>query len=86
MNDLAKRLLAEKLIDDFYEDELREKVGFKGDKLADCLKQYIPADKRQLLLLWEAQYAEEYGRELRRFADFVAQMILDFSDENEGQE
>lgn len=85
VNDLAKRLLAEKRINDFYEDALRENAGFEGDELAERLKEYTPVDERQLLLLWEAQYAEDYGREPRRFVDFVAQIILDFSVEDEGR-
>ncbi len=49
-----------------------------GDELAEQLKELIPMDKRNLLLLWEAQCAEGCGQELRRFADFVAGMILEF--------
>jgi hypothetical protein len=74
VNDLAKWLLVEKRIDDFYEAASRENAGFEGDELAEHLKESIPLDERQLLLLWEAQYAAEYGRELRQFAHFCTDM------------
>ncbi|KYP81981.1 hypothetical protein AYJ22_15710 [Ferroacidibacillus organovorans] len=78
MNELAKKLLAEKLVDDFYEEDVRENTGPGEDELSEQLKMLIPADKRELLLLWEAQCAEGCGQELRRFADFVARMILEY--------
>lgn len=76
MNELAKRLLAEKLVDDFYDEDVREDAVSVGDELSEQLKTMIPVDKRELLLLWEAQCAEGCGQELRRFADFVARIIL----------
>lgn len=78
MNELARKLLAEKLVDDFYDEDVQRIVGSGGDELAEQLKGLIPMDKRELLLLWEAQCAEGCGQELRRFADFVARMILEF--------
>lgn len=79
MNELARRLLAEKLMDDFYEDDFRENTESGGDELAEQLKKLIPEDKRELPLLWETQCAEGCGKELRRFADFVARVILESS-------
>jgi len=77
VNQLARKLLAEKLVDDFYEDDVRVNTEAGGDELAEQLKELIPADKREMFLLWEAQCAEGCGQELRRFADYVARMILE---------
>ena len=77
MSELARRLLAEKLIDDFYEDDVRGAEPLEKDGLTEQLKTLIPSDKRELLFLWEAQCAEECGRELRRFADYVARAMLE---------
>jgi hypothetical protein len=76
VNELVKKLLAEKLVDDFYEEDVQTSAEAGKDELTDQLKGLIPADKRELPLLWEAQYAEICGQELRRFADFVARTIL----------
>lgn len=81
MSELARRLLAEKLIDDFYEDDVRGAGPLEKDGLTEQLKTLIPSDKRELLFLWEAQCAEECGRELRRFADYVARAMLEFSND-----
>lgn len=78
MCELAQNLLAEKLVDDFYEGEVRqvdqEEVG-KCD-LTEKLKVLLPLDQHELLYRWEAECAETSGAELRRFADFVASMLL----------
>jgi len=86
VNELARKLLAEKLVDDFYEDKLREDAESVGDELSEQLKGLIPVDKRELLLLWEAQCAEGCGNELRRFADFVARMMLEYGKGRRGDE
>ncbi|MHB1682962.1 MAG: hypothetical protein ACYCYO_09105 [Bacilli bacterium] len=78
MSELARRLLAEKLIDDFYEDDVRGAEPLEKDGLTEQLKTLVPSDKQELLFLWEAQCAEECGRELRRFAVYVAKMILEY--------
>lgn len=85
MNELARKLLAEKLVDDFYEDDFRENTDSSEDELEEQLKGLIPADKREMLLLWEAQCAEGCGQELRRFANYVARIILEFADSAEKQ-
>ena len=75
---LARTLLAEKLIDDFYEDDLRPRNTLDEVK-KECteeLKQLLPAEKWNLLFLWESQTVEECGKELRRFADFVAMLLM----------
>jgi len=77
VNELARKLLVEKLVDDFYEGDVRVNTEAGGDELAEQLKELIPADKREMLLLWEAQCSEGCGQELRRFADYVARMILE---------
>ena len=80
MNELARKLLAEKLVDDFYEEDVQRIAGSGGDELAEQIEEIIPTDKRELLFLWEAQCAESCGQELRRFADFVARIILEFAE------
>jgi len=85
MNELARKLLAEKLVDDFYEEDVRENTGPGEDELSEQLKMLIPAEKRELLLLWEAQCAENCGQELQRFANFVVRMILEYADRAEKQ-
>ena len=77
MCELAKQLLAEKLIDDFYEAHLdtKESQDEKPDVLGEQLKAVLPKEKQILLLQWEAQCAEGCGAELRDFADFVANLL-----------
>lgn len=81
---LTKRLLSEKLIDDFYEEgdlhsTQREPAT---DTLTEQLKSLLPTDAHALLLRWEAECTETCGEELRRFARFVADTML----ESDGQE
>jgi len=65
-------------VDDFYEGDMRhvdqEEVS-KGD-LTERLKALLPGDQHELLYRWEAECAETSGAELRRFADFVASMLV----------
>ena len=76
VNELARKLLAEKLVDNFYEEDAQTSAEEDEDELAEQIKELIPAEKRELLFLWEAQCAENCGLELRRFAEFLAGMIL----------
>lgn len=78
MCELARTLLAEKLIDDFYEDDLRPRNALDEVKKewTEELKQLLPAEKWNLLFLWESQTVEECAKELRRFADFVAMLLM----------
>ncbi len=83
MGDVALTLLAEKLVGDFYDADrapliLSEDVK---DDIKEQLKALVPKDKWNLLFLWEAQTAEAGGEELRRFAVFVARMMLGVTDE-----
>lgn len=76
---LASRLLAEKLIDDFYEEDGRRKSGgveAPEDPLTEALKSRLSTDDHVLLFRWEALCTETFEAELRRFARFVADMIL----------
>lgn len=76
---LASRLLAEKLIDDFYEEDViaNQRNGEPAtDALTEELKSLLPTDSHALLFRWEAQCAETCEKELRRFARFVAGTIL----------
>lgn len=77
MCELACRLLAEKLIDDFYEEDGRRKSGeAPEDPLTEALKSRLSTDDHALLFRWEALCTETCEAELRRFARFVADMIL----------
>lgn len=68
---VAKQLLAEKLNDDFFEEYVRngEQTSPTQENLADRLKTFLPTDQHELLYRWEAECAENCGRELRQFAD-----------------
>ena len=73
---IVKQLLAEKLIDDFYDEH--ESVGKSEitENLLERLKAVLPAEQHDLLFRWEAVYAERCGEELRQFADFVAGILM----------
>lgn len=79
---LARTLLAEKLIDDFYEDDLRPRRSLDEVKKewTQELKHLLPEERWNLLFLWEAQTVEECGKEFRRFAYFVASLIMQDAD------
>ncbi|KYP79827.1 hypothetical protein [Ferroacidibacillus organovorans] len=78
MCQIAKKLLAEKLIDDFYEEYARggEQNSLTQQDLADRLKAFLPTDQHEWLYRWEAECVETCGRELWRFADFVAGILM----------
>ena len=75
---IAKKLLAEKLIDDFYEEYARggEQDSLTPENLAERLKAFLPTDQHELLYRWEAECVETCGSELRQFADFVAGILM----------
>ena len=79
MCDMAKKLLAEKLVDDFYENggRDREQEPISKSDLTEQLKVLLPVDKHALLYRWEAECAENCGQELRQFADFVASILIE---------
>ncbi len=73
---IARRLLTEKLIDDFYDEH-----GFIGkpantENFMERMKALLPAEQHDLLYRWEAAYAERCGEELRQFADYVAEVLM----------
>ncbi len=75
---IARTLLSEKLIDDFY-DEFPRDNGRElphESSLMEHLKALLPAEHHDLLFRWEAQCVENGGRELRQFADFVAGILM----------
>ena len=79
MCELARNLLAEKLVDDFYEGDMRhvdQEEMNKGD-LTERLKALLSGDQHELLYRWEAECAETSGAELRRFANFVVRMLIE---------
>ena len=86
MCQIAKRLLAEKLIDDFYEDYTREgeHEPQDGKILMERLKALLPREHHEMLLLWESECNENGGRELRQFADFVAGILMSDHRHEEG--
>ncbi len=73
---IARRLLAEKLIDDFYDEY--ESAGKQGntENFIEQLKAVLPDDQHEWLYRWEAANAERCGEELRQFADFVAGILI----------
>ena len=74
---IAKQLLAEKLIDDFYEDARSAKQEPQnGESLTERLKALLPTEYHEIFYRWEAECAENCGRELRKFADFVAGILM----------
>ncbi len=84
MSELAKQLLSEKLLDDFYEDDHKHTAAKDEtilDPLTEQLKSAIPVEAHSLLLRWEANCSEMYGEELRRFSRFVANVILEESEQ-----
>lgn len=83
---VVKKLLAEKLIDDFYEEYARteEKESPHEGNLMESLKALLAVNHHDLLYRWEAQCAENGGRELRQFADFVAWILMTAHRHEEG--
>jgi len=87
MRTIATQLLAEKLIDDFYEQSIgtrREEqtdLSLSTQHLTEQLKSLLPDDQQELLFRWEAQCNETCSLELRRFADFVAEMLITVEDQ-----
>ena len=75
---IARKLLSEKLIDDFYEEYARieEKESPHESSLMERLKALLPVDLHDLLFRLEAEYSENFGQELRQFADFVAGILV----------
>lgn len=75
---LAKRLLAEKLIDDFYDDYARAREQGLPDlsSLTERLKAVLPSDQHVLLFRWEAECSENGSRELRQFAHYMASLLM----------
>ncbi|QSO53179.1 hypothetical protein JZ785_04660 [Alicyclobacillus curvatus] len=86
MCELARKLLVEKLVDDFYENdrETADKEQKYHVELAEQLKAFVPVEQHGLLYRWEAECAETCGQELRRFGDFVASFLVacDFNHED----
>jgi len=87
MRTIATQLLAEKLIDDFYEQSVGTRQAEQTDlslstqHLTEQLKSLLPNDQQELLFRWEAQCNEICSIELRRFAAFVAEMLITVEDQ-----
>lgn len=88
MNSILMTLLADKLMDDFYDQHLQNEQPEPqtGENLTERLKALLPMNEHPLLLRWEAQCAERCGQELRQFANFIAAILLTnfCSQEDEG--
>lgn len=84
---IAKQLLAEKLMDDFYEEYSRsgQHEPQSRESLTERLKALLPVEQHEWLFRWEAEYAEDCGRELRQFADLVAGILLSNPCHEEGE-
>jgi len=65
-------------MEEFYEEHLQNEQleSQVGESLAEQLKALLPMTEWQLLLSWEAEYAERCGQELRQFAKFMASILL----------
>lgn len=74
MCQMAKRLLAEKLIDNFY-DECEPMIPQK-ENIMERLKTLLSTEHHDLLDRWEEIYAERWSEELKRFADYVAEILM----------
>ena len=73
---IARKLLAEKLTDDFYDEHgLIEKSANKENFIIQ-LKAVLLVEQHDLLYRWEAVYAERCGEELRQLVDFVAGILM----------
>lgn len=77
MRDIVLQLLAEKLIDEFYARDRPPSVGADSN-YADIeqMKASVPKDKWDQLFLVESRAAELGAEELKRFAEFVAQIMI----------
>ena len=76
MYDIAKQLLAEKLLDNYYETNVVSKRSHISGNLLDQLKELLPSNKHELLEQWESLSAERCGEELLQFAFFVAEIFM----------
>lgn len=77
MSNVVRDLLSEKLIDDFYAQDLQRasQNGLKNEWM-EQLKSCIPEDNWDLIYDCEAHTVDACGKELRRFARFVARLLL----------
>ena len=73
---IARRLLAGKLIGDFYDEYAQTGTPFNSENSLEWLKTVLPAEQHELFYRWEAVYAERCGKELRQFADFVTGILM----------
>ncbi len=76
MCQLAKRLLAEKLIEDFYDGYESVRTHENAENFMERLKAVLPTEEHELLERWETANAERCGAELRQFADYVSGVLM----------
>lgn len=77
MRDIVLQLLAEKLIDEFYAQDRPPDDGVGSNHASiEQLKACVPKDKWEQLFLVESRTAELGAEELKRFSEFVAQIMI----------
>lgn len=82
MCDLVINLLTEKLLDDFYSRDVKPPiVGDSKNELLEELKSHLPENQWDLLYDLEDHTVSVCALDLRRFAQFVAGLLLDRAQE-----
>ena len=76
MCQIAKELLAEKLIDDFYSEYAQCRESQNTENLLERLKALLPTEHHEIFYRLESKYADNCGQELRRFSEFVAGILM----------
>ncbi len=84
MCQIAKQLLAEKLIDDFYDEYVHYRESQNTENLLERLKALLPTEHHEIFYRLEVEYAENGGQELRQFSEFVAGILLSGNCREEG--
>ena len=82
VRDLVLNLLTEKLLDEFYACDVKPPTACDSkNELLEKLKSYIPKNQWDLLYDLEDHTVSVCAVDLRRFATFVAGLMLDHAQE-----
>jgi hypothetical protein len=76
MCQIARRLLAEKLIDDFYNECVSVRTQRNAESFMERLKAVLPTEQHEVLDRFEEDYAERCEAELRQLAEYVAGVMM----------